>query len=258
MTAVKKITFLGTGTSHGIPVIACDCPVCCSDDPRNKRLRTSLLIALDNGKNIIIDTSVDFRQQCLSHDIRHVDAVLFTHCHADHVFGLDDIRRFNQLQQAVIPCYAQAHVVKELRRIFGYAFGEALQMGGGLPSLELNTVGGPFEACGLAVIPLRVMHGVAKVTAFRFGNIAYVTDCSAIPEESIAQLTGLDVLILDALRERKHPTHFNLEEAIAMAQRLKARKTYFTHVAHQLDHEQTNRRLPEGMALAYDGLIISR
>jgi len=254
MSTVKKITFLGTGTSHGIPVIACNCLVCKSENVNNRRSRASLLIELDNGQHILIDTSVDFRQQCLVNNIRHLEAILFTHCHADHVFGLDDVRRFNELQQDVIPCYAEANVVQELSRIFGYAFGEALQLGGGLPSLHLKTVDGPFEVLGLPIIPLKVKHGVADVTAYRFGNIAYITDCSFIPDESMEKLKGLDILILDALRQRKHSTHFNLEQALEASKLIGAKQTYFTHISHSLEHDETNRVLPDGIELAYDGL----
>ena len=256
MSTAKKITFLGTGTSYGIPIIACDCKVCVSKNPKNTRLRSSLLIELDSGKNILIDTSVDFRQQCLNSNVLHLEAIMFTHCHADHVFGLDDVRQFNELQKEVIPCYAEENVVKELRRIFGYAFGEAVQRGGGLPRLELNSVEGPFDVLGLTVIPLTVKHGVVDVTAYRFDNIAYVTDCSYIPEESMSQLYGLDILILDALRQRKHSTHFNIEEALEVSKRLGAKQTYFTHISHSLEHDETNRMLPDGVELAYDGLVI--
>ena len=256
MSTVKKITFLGTGTSYGIPIIACDCAVCASENPKNKRLRSSLLIELDSGKNILIDTSVDFRQQCLDNNVRHLEAILFTHCHADHVFGLDDVRQFNELQHESIPCYAESNVVKELRRVFGYAFGEAVQIGGGLPRLDLNIIEGPFEVLGLQIIPLTVKHGVVDVTAYRFGHIAYVTDCSFIPDESMAKLEGVEILILDALRQRKHSTHFNIEEAVDVSKSLGAKQTYFTHISHSLDHDETNLILPPGVELAYDGLTL--
>ncbi|MFA5928047.1 MAG: MBL fold metallo-hydrolase [Candidatus Margulisiibacteriota bacterium] len=255
-TKIQKITFLGTGTSHGIPVIACDCAVCASTDPKDKRTRSSLLIELTNGKNILIDSSIDLRQQCLTNKIRHVEAVLFTHCHADHVFGLDDMRLFNWLQKEDIVCHASSEHCEELRRIFAYAFGGAVQQGGGLPQLDLRPIAGTFKVYGLPVIPFEVKHGISKVTAFRFENIAYITDCSFIPEENYELLKGLDILVLDALRHRKHPTHFNLEEAIAVARRIGAKQTYFTHIAHELGHEETNAKLPENMQLAYDGLAL--
>ncbi|MFC1596107.1 MBL fold metallo-hydrolase [Candidatus Margulisiibacteriota bacterium] len=256
MNSVRQIRFLGTGTSQGVPVIGCDCEVCRSENPRDKRTRTSLLLELQGGEQIIIDTSIDFRQQCLDNNIRWLDAVLITHCHADHVFGLDDVRRFNHIQQSSIPCYAESKPAEELKRIFNYVFGGAPQEGGGLPKLELKVIDGEFEVCGLKIIPLRVWHGVVEVTAFRINNIAYLTDCNRIPEESFEQLEGLDVLILDALRHRKHPTHFNLEEAVETAKRIGARRTYFTHIDHELGYDIVNSSLPEGMELAYDGLVV--
>ncbi|MFH1429533.1 MAG: MBL fold metallo-hydrolase [Candidatus Margulisiibacteriota bacterium] len=256
MSEIKKVTFLGTGTSFGMPEINCDCRVCTSDNPKNTRSRCSILLELDNEKNIIVDTSIDFRQQCLKNKVKSIDAILITHCHADHVFGLDDTRKYHKLQKTEIPCYAEYNSAEELRRIFNYAFGAAKQTGGGVPGLDLKVIDGPFKACGLPIIPMTVMHGIVPITAFRLGNIAYVTDCSQIPEESYALLNGLDVLILDALRITPHPTHFNLEEAIEAAQRIGAKKTYFTHIAHQIEHEKVSRGLPDGIDLAYDGLVI--
>ena len=263
MTTVKKITFLGTGTSHGIPVIGCDCPVCRSKDPKDNRNRTSLLIEIQTNhnkypktKNIIIDTSTDLRQQCLQNNVRQLDAILFTHCHADHVFGLDDVRIFNKYQNSTIPCYAEKAVVEELKQVFKYIFEGAPQEGGGLPSLELNTISTDFQVQGLTIQPIRLMHGVVPITGYRFADIAYLTDCNSIPEESIAKLQGLDVLILDALRIRPHSTHFNLEQAVEVAKQIKAKQTYFTHIAHELPHAETNKQLPDGMQLAHDGLSI--
>ena len=250
---IKQILFLGTGTSEGVPVIGCDCPVCVSDNPKNKRTRTSILLELSNGKNILIDTSIDLRQQCLTHQIRHIDAVLFTHCHADHVFGIDELRRFNKLQQAVIPCYAAPHTADEIKRIFQYIFGTAPQEGGGIPKLTLTDIAGAFECHGLPIMPIPLKHGRVEVTGFRFENIAYLTDCSAIPETSFELLKDVEILILDALRIRGHSTHFNLDQAIETAVRIGAPHTYFTHMAHDLEHEATNQQLPPRMRLAYDG-----
>lgn len=248
-----RVTFLGTGTSHGVPMIGCRCAVCRSDDPRDRRLRPSVHVAVEGGPALLIDTSTDLRQQALTHDITQVDAVLFTHSHADHVMGLDEMRRFNALKGGHIPVYADAATAAELRRIFAYAFQPPTAPGGGVPELSITEIDGPFAVDGVTVVPVPVQHGRRPILGFRIGTFAYLTDCSAIPELSYALLEGLDVLVLDALRHRPHPTHFTVADAVAAATRIGARQSFFTHICHDLPHAETCAALPAGMALAYDG-----
>jgi phosphoribosyl 1,2-cyclic phosphate phosphodiesterase len=253
---VQRLTFLGTGTSHGVPVIGCDCPVCSSPDPRNQRTRSSILVEWE-GRNILIDTATELRLQALRANLRRVDAILFTHSHADHICGLDDVRRFNDLQRASIPCYGTQETVDNLARQFWYAFAQT-QMGGGKPRLELIPISPhrPLDVLGLPVVPVPVKHGDIQVLGYRFGSLAYVTDVSEVPEESVALLQGLDLLVLDALRWRPHPTHLSVEEALALVGRVGPRRTLFTHICHDLDHELANKALPPNVALAYDGLVV--
>lgn len=246
---------MGTGTSHGIPMIGCRCPVCTSDDPRDKRMRSSALVEM-GGRSFLIDTTPELRMQCLACNITRVDAVLYTHDHADHVAGLDDLRRFNVLQGTSIIAYGDENTTLSLRRMFPYAFEHKPDYPSTKPQLELAVIKGSFEAFGVPIIPIPLLHGKMPVLGFRFGGFAYCTDVSFIPEESYRLLEGLDVLVLDALRLRPHPTHFNLEQAIVVARRIGAIRTYFTHIAHELAHETTNARLSKGMMLAYDGQII--
>ena len=248
--------FLGTGTSHGVPMIGCDCPVCRSEDSRDKRLRPSIVVQLDDGRQVLVDTTPDLRTQALANNLRRVDALLYTHAHADHVFGLDEIRRFNALSRSSMPIFADPPTAADVRRIFSYAFDPDAPRGGGVPDLRLWTLGGPFCIGPQEIVPVPIWHGSRPILGYRFGGFAYLTDCSGIPESSMDLLQGLDVLVLDALRRRAHPTHFNLDQAVAMAQRLQARQTYFTHITHDLGHAETCASLPEGIALAYDGLNI--
>lgn len=252
-----RVTFLGTGTSHGVPMIGCRCAVCRSDDPRDRRLRPSIHIAVDGGPSLLVDTATDLRQQALTNDITRVDAVLFTHSHADHVMGLDELRRFNALGKRRLPIYADAKTGTELRRIFSYAFGGPAGPGGGVPDVALTEIDGPFDVEGLTVQPVPIMHGPQPILGFRIGAFAYLTDCNHVPEPSMALLTGLDVLVLDALRHRPHPTHFTLAEAVDVAMRIGARQTYFTHICHDLAHAATNATLPAGMALGHDGQVVT-
>ena len=252
-----RVTFLGTGTSHGVPMIGCQCAVCRSDDPRDRRLRPSIHLAVDGGPDLLVDTATDLRQQALTNDITRVDAVLFTHSHADHVMGLDELRRFNALKGAHLPVYADADTGAELRRIFAYAFAPATGPGGGVPELTLTTIDGPFVVEGVLIVPVPILHGHRPILGFRIGTFAYLTDCSAIPDASFALLEGLDVLVLDALRHRPHPTHFTVAEAVAAATRIGARHSYFTHICHDLPHADTCAALPAGMALAYDGQVVT-
>ncbi len=252
------ILFLGTGTSQGIPAIGCSCDSCTSTDPRNQRTRPSILVQTQ-GRNLLIDVSPDFRQQMLRHAVTRIDSILMTHHHFDHIGGFDDLRAYNFLQREALPLYATTRTITELRTTFRYAFGAVEQEGGGVPSVTTHgiTAGVPFHAHGVHVIPVEVMHGVLPVLGFRIGDVAYVTDTNAIPEPALAQLGNLDVLVLDALRLRPHPTHFSLEEAVEMASRIGARRTLFTHIAHNIHHERDSVLLPDGMAFAHDGLRIT-
>lgn len=249
-----KVTLLGTGTSSGVPRVACDCAVCLSADPRNKRLRCSVLVE-GCGGNILVDTTPDLRLQALRQGLCQVDAVLFTHAHVDHLYGLDELRSFCFGRQAPIPCYADEHTLERIRHVFDYAFKPAYNdMKESVPQLSLHPIEGPFELCGCQVAPLRVYHGRLPVLGFRFGAFAYVTDCNAIPPASLGQLRGLEVLVLDALRHKDHPTHFTVKQALEVVAELRPRQAFFTHIAHDLDHEETNALLPPGVELAYDGL----
>ena len=248
-----KIVVLGSGTSSGVPTIGCHCEVCQSSDPRDKRLRPSVLVRY-GGRNVVIDTTPDFRTQILRAGIERLDAVLYTHAHADHILGLDDVRPFNYFQKETIPLYATEETFQVIRRVFSYAFEDAESA---VPKLDLRSMdGSPFELFGMEFTPIRLDHGSGITYGFRFGQAAYLTDHSSIPEESKAQLMSLDVLFLDALRRRKHPTHTTLDEAMALAEELQPRRAFFTHMCHDLHHERTEALLPPHVRLAYDGLEI--
>lgn len=250
-----KVTFLGTGTSHGVPMIGCDCPVCTSDDPRDKRTRCSVLVET-NGIKLLIDTPPELRVQVLREDIRHIDAVLFTHSHADHVFGLDDVRRFNDLSGQSMPCYGNTSTLATIRRAFEYVF-VPTQKGGGKPSLELIPVDEEFNVKGASVLPVKVMHGKLHILGYRIGDFAYLTDVSRIPEPSLDLLQGLDVLVVGVIRHQPHETHFCISEGLEAVEMLKPKRAFFTHIAHKLGHEETNATLPPRVRLAYDGLQIT-
>lgn len=250
-----KLIFLGTGTSHGVPMIGCDCAVCRSADAHDRRLRAGAAVGY-GGRTVLIDTPPELRLQCLANDIRRVDAVIYTHHHADHIMGLDDLRRFNELGGGAIPCYAAGETLGRLRVLFDYAFEDDPDYPSAKPLLEPRRIDGPFDLFGERVVPVRLLHGQMPVLGLRFGRLAYCTDCSEISDQSLELLTDLEVLVLDALRIRPHATHFNLDQAVAMAGRIGAKRTYFTHIAHELGHEQINGRLPEGMKLAYDGQVV--
>ena len=247
-----RLTFLGTGTSSGVPTLACHCRVCTSPDPHDKRTRPSLLIRFDDHA-IVVDTTPDFRTQGLREGLERLDAVLFTHSHADHILGLDDVRVFYFRQQKPIPIYADAQCMKDIQRTFKYIFDGDYPFGG-IARLDTHLIDGPFEVEGLEVIPVPVMHGNQLILGFRINGVAYLTDVSEIPESSYALLQGLEVLILDALRPKPHPTHLTLEQALGVMERLKVPSGYFTHIAHDLGHEATNAQLPPHVRLAYDGL----
>jgi phosphoribosyl 1,2-cyclic phosphate phosphodiesterase len=251
-----KVSFLGTGTSHGVPVVGCGCKTCTSTDPRNRRNRTSVFIE-EAKAGILIDTPAEFRLASIAQGITSIDAVLLTHAHADHTAGFDDIRRYNELSGAEMPVYSDKATLDEVRRRFDYIFTRT-QEGGGKPRVVLNEVKpyGEFKVRGVPVIPIPVIHGELTILAFRIKKFAYVTDVSSIPEKAFSALRGLDVLVLDALRPEEHPTHFNLNQAIEAARKIGAKKTYFTHIAHRIEHAETEKTLPEGMALAFDGLKI--
>lgn len=249
------ITFLGTGTSQGVPVIACTCEVCTSLDYRDKRLRTSIHISIDQ-QNFIIDTGPDFRQQMLREKIQRVDAVLFTHAHRDHTAGLDDVRAYNFLQEMDMPVYGTRAVLDQLKVEYAYAFSEFKYPG--IPRLLLNEIDAhPFEVNGVIITPLPVMHMKLPVLGFRLNNFSYITDANSIPDETYALLQGTEILVLNALQVEKHISHFNLEEAIQVVDRIKPKKAYFTHVSHKLGkHAPIERKLPAHISLAYDGLHI--
>ena len=270
-TPTLTVTVLGSGTSHGVPMIGCTCPVCQSTDPRDRRMRSSVRVEVttpadstgggapaawtDDVRSLLIDTSTDLRAQALAYDVRRVDAILFTHSHADHVMGLDDVRRYNHLQRHAIPCFADAATLADLRRTFAYAFADA-HAGGGVPQLTFFRIGGPFSLGGVEVVPVPVFHGPRPILGFRIGAFAYLTDCSRIPETSWPLLAGVRTLVVDALRDRPHPTHFTVAEALDAVARIGPERAYLTHISHELGHAATCARLPRGVELAYDGLIL--
>jgi phosphoribosyl 1,2-cyclic phosphate phosphodiesterase len=248
-----KITVLGTGTSVGVPTVGCHCAVCNSDDPRDKRLRPSILVSFDNH-NLVIDTTPDFRTQILRAHVDRLDAVFFTHPHADHIMGLDDVRPFNFRQGHHIPIYASSGTLEVIRRTFSYIFNGESQTTY-IPQLDLHELDeSPFEVLGAWFTPIPIRHGKDTILGFRFGNAAYLTDHSGIPDSSMELLRGLDVLFLDALRHRPHPTHSTVQQSIETASALQARRTFFTHICHELPHVKTELALPPNVFLAYDGL----
>jgi phosphoribosyl 1,2-cyclic phosphate phosphodiesterase len=251
-----KVTFLGTGTSHGVPMIGCDCATCTSTDPRDTRWRPSIYVEADGGEAILVDAGPDLRAQALRFGIRRVDAIVFTHGHADHILGIDEVRRFNAIQQRPMACFGDPPTVYDIERMFAYVFDPATPRGGGLPQVALFTIAGPFCIGRQEVVPVPIYHVKRPILGLRFGGVAYLTDCSRIPDGSWPLLEGLDVLVLDALRVTPHPTHFSIDEAVEVARRIGARRTFFTHMCHDLAHAPTNARLPKGMELAYDGLVL--
>ncbi len=253
-----QLILLGTGTSVGVPSIGCPCDVCQSSDPRDKRTRASAIVGLPEG-NLLIDTPPDLRFQLLREQIGIVHAVLFTHEHADHLFGLDDLRLFPFYLGHSVPLYCETVVEQRIRHSFDYAFAAVEQTHhGAVPQLEFRTITtAPFDVLGRRIVPIRLRHGPRfEVLGFRIGDVAYCTDCNAIEPESMELLEGLDVLVLDALRPRPHVTHFSLDEAIAVARQLAPRRTIFTHMSHDLPHAATNASLPAGMELGCDGMRI--
>lgn len=250
-----KVTVLGSGTSSGVPTVGCTCPTCLSDDPRDRRLRPSLLVQSDTT-TVVIDTSSDFRQQMLHYNVRSLDAAVYTHHHFDHIGGFDDIRAFNFIQGRPLDIFLMPETLQELRRTFIYAFEPPKQTGGGIPLIHVHLVDETtFTVGDITFTPVPLYHGLMRVNGYRIGNFAYCTDTNHIPESSLSLLEGLDVLILDALRYHEHPTHFTVEQAVEAAQKIGAKQTYFTHISHALRHGELERHLPEGMAPGYDGLV---
>jgi phosphoribosyl 1,2-cyclic phosphate phosphodiesterase len=245
------LTVLGSGTSMGVPTIGCECAVCHSSDPHDRRTRPSILIEY-NGKVVLIDTTPDFRQQAIRENLRQLDAVLYTHAHADHILGLDDVRPLSY-NRPKIPLYAKPEVAARLRNTFRYIFDSDYKFGG-LAQVELQMIDGAFDLFGATFEPVKILHGDAEIIGFRFGSAAYLTDFSSIPEESFAQLQDLDILFLDALRHTPHPTHSTVENSLRIVERVKPKRTFFTHICHDLPHEATNATLPPHVRLSYDGL----
>ena len=251
-----KLTILGSGSSAGTPVVGCLCKTCRSTNPKNNRTRCSSLITLDDGKNILIDTSPDLRQQSLREGIRVVDAVLFTHIHADHCHGIDDLRAFCQINKIQIPLYGSEYVMDQLSQKFGYAMVDPKGFWE-IPVLKPHSVDRPFELFGQTITPIPLYHGKSLINGYRIGNMAYLTDVSKIPDNSMQLLDGLEVLLLDCLRFRPHHTHFSYDESIAAAAKINAASTYLIHMTHEMEYEELQKKLPEGIYAGYDGLKLS-
>lgn len=253
-----KVTVLGTGTSVGVPAIGCDCPVCTSTNPRNRRRRCSLYIEA-GGVHVVVDTPPDFREQALEYRIPRVDAVLFTHSHADHVFGFDDIRRFNTIQDAIIPAYGSHETIADLKRVFKYVQQERIP-GMYRPRVDFRAVSDPFEIGALRIEPLQVDHGPHHTYGYLFAcherSLGYVPDCSGMEDDVVARFKGVQVMILDALRHRPHASHLTLENSLKLLQRIGAGRSYITHMTHEMEHEETQRDMPEWADVSYDGLVL--
>ena len=253
-----RVTILGSGTSFGVPVIGCNCPVCLSDNSRNRHLRASAAVEIQ-GKVLLLDTGPDLREQALRFSLDRVDAVLYTHAHADHIHGIDELRIFNLRHLHSIPCYANSDTCSKLRSYFAYIFDEKEEEAGypllGKPHLTIHEVEGPFALLGVAVVPVPMLHGARQVFGYRIGRFAYLTDVSRMPESSMPLIQGLDLMVIDALRARSHPTHFSIDEALQVIRVARPARAVLTHLSHQIDYETTNASLPEGVELAYDGLV---
>lgn len=251
-----RITILGCGTSTGVPVIACPCDVCRSADPRNRRTRSSIVVAR-NGTNVLVDTAPDLRFQAMATGLVRVDAVLYTHDHADHIFGMDELRSFNFAMGRAIPIYGNEKTIQRIRTVYSYIWDPGAPRGGGLPMINANVIGGPLEFGGLEVLPLPLMHGDQEILGYRFGGrVAYLTDVSRVPEATMALCRGMDLLIIDGLRYRPHGTHFSVDEALQVIAELKPGRALLTHMSHALDYGRLRRELPAGVEPAYDGMEV--
>jgi phosphoribosyl 1,2-cyclic phosphate phosphodiesterase len=246
------ITLLGTGTSHGVPVLGCNCSTCTSADPHDYRTRSSVYLQT-GSRNILIDTATEMRLQTIKNRVSRVDFVLMTHNHADHICGFDDLRRFNELQAEQNPVYGNKSTIMGIASMFPYIFDDTAQLGGGKPQIQLHEITAPFKTAGIEVTPIPVFHGEMAVLGYRIGDFAYVTDCNYIPPESLNLLKNLKLLILGVLRFRSHPTHLNLEQGLEIINTLKPRHSLLTHLAHDFKHQEVNGILPEHVELAYDG-----
>jgi phosphoribosyl 1,2-cyclic phosphate phosphodiesterase len=246
------LTVLGSGTSMGVPTIGCRCEVCTSPDPHDRRTRPSVMVDY-GGRRVLIDSTPDFREQAIREGIRHLDAVLYTHAHADHILGLDDLRPLTFHRGGKIPLYAQSGPAARIQHMFSYIFDGNYKYGG-IAQVELNIFSGPLELFGVCFHPIPIMHGDAEICGFRFGSAAYLTDFSEIPEPSMARLRDLDILFLDALRHKPHPTHSTVANSLSLVERLQPRRAFFTHISHDLPHAETNETFPPHVRLAHDGL----
>lgn len=250
-----KVIILGSGTSQGVPVIGCKCETCSSSNPKDKRLRTSAYIETNEGVKLLIDTSIDFRQQMLKNKIDNLDAVLYTHHHVDHINGMDDLRQITQRYDKFIDLFANETTVEEMKISFRYVFNEELIKYKSVPLVNFHVIKNEMlRIKNVDIIPVECMHGNLKIFGYRINNFAYITDCSAISDNELKKLEGLKVLVINALRIRPHPTHFNLQEAIEISKRVKPKRTFFTHLTHDILHDKINSTLPKGIELAYDGL----
>ncbi len=256
-----QITLLGVGSSAGTPLVGCGCATCISDNPRNKRTRCSSLITLDAGENILIDTGPDLRSQALRENIKRVDAVLYTHTHADHLHGIDDLRAFCQIQRSQIPLYAKEDAVAHISQKFGYALREPMATFWDLPVLRTEVIHQDFALFGVKITPIPIIHGKMHIYGYRIGNLAYLTDVSEIPESSLALLNDLDILLIDCLRETAHPTHINIEQSLDYIGRIKAKQSYMIHMTHDLEYVSLNAKLANqeyaNVFAGYDGLKLS-
>ena len=248
-----QLTMLGVGSSAGTPVVGCRCATCLSNDVRNKRTRCSSLITLNSGENILIDTGPDLRNQALRENINRVDAVLYTHAHADHLHGIDDLRAFCVLQRQQIPLYANAEAIAHISQKFGYTLREPSNFWE-MPVLRVESINAPLNLFGVTITPIPVMHGKSHIFGYRVGNIAYLTDVSAIPEESFAFLENLDILLIDCLREATHPTHINIEQSLAYVSRINAKRSYLIHMTHEIEYVSLTNKLPKDVFVGFDGL----
>ncbi|ACB83749.1 MBL fold metallo-hydrolase [Natranaerobius thermophilus] len=249
-----KVTFLGTGPSHGVPVIGCSCSVCSSKDSKNTRYRSSVIIKYENN-HLLIDTPPEFRLQMINNNIHRIDGVLFTHPHADHVHGFDDLRRFNEIQRESIPCFASSETVKNLKNMYSYVFrgGDPYTSS---PKVTLHSISSSFELNGLTINPIPIYHGKSLILGYRIGRFAYLTDCSQIPPDSYKFLQGLHTLVIGALRYRSHPNHLSVDEAVETVNKINPEVAYFTHMTHDLDYYQLNEQLPVNIKPAFDNLTI--